>query len=305
MSEQFFRSNSGKLNNILFGRPFFISREFISHYLAYFSLRNLFFDPDPQGERSIPDLSVFYTWMLIPFLLSTRIFLKNRSQPLIKMFLLTILISPIPAALTRDPFYTLRILEFLWVLTIMVGFGIRGILDRIWNNFLKYSFILLVLIYSGISLYISYFILFKYERTTFNYSYMKLRERIEDSPNQKFVIDDSRNLAIGVRMAFFKRFNPDKLQNIFKTKFTDSYYSGNEFAEVYKLDNIEVRSINWPIDICREQILLGDLLAISDQQVSEHDLKLVFDIKDMARDITLKAYSTNPELSCAAKNKKS
>ena len=42
-------------------------REFLSQYAAYFSPRSLFFLPDPDIQRSAPELSVFYFWMIIPF----------------------------------------------------------------------------------------------------------------------------------------------------------------------------------------------------------------------------------------------
>lgn len=303
LSDQFFQSNSGKLHDVPFGRLLFINREFISHYLAYFSLRDLFFNPDPQPERSIPDLSVFYSWMLVPFLLGIRVFFKERSSPLVKMLILTMLVGPIPAALTRDPFYTLRTLVFLWCVTIMIAFGISSILDKISLRFIRYSLVIFIISYSTLSLYISYFILFKYERTTFNYSYLKLLEKIKEFPNQNFIVDNSRDLAIGIRTAFFNKYEPQRLQKDFRSKFSDPYYSSVEFDEPYNLDNIKARPIIWRVDLCKKQVLVGDLLAISSGQVSEHYLNLVFDIKDMAGDVTLQAYYTDPNLACRLSNK--
>jgi hypothetical protein len=39
----------------------FIERQ-SSLYFAYFSPRNLFFDPDPMKTRAIPETSTFYFW---------------------------------------------------------------------------------------------------------------------------------------------------------------------------------------------------------------------------------------------------
>lgn len=297
-SERFFQDNSGMLRGLPFGRPIFISREFSSHYLSYFSPRNLFFDPDPQPERSIPNLSVFYDWMLIPLLLGFIQIFKNRSKPLIKIIALTIVIAPIPAALTKDPFYTIRTLVFFWSVTIIIAFGISDILNKLSRPLFCYALILFFFLYSGFSLYTSYFILLKYEREVFDYSYVKLLEKTKSFPDQTFIVDSSRQLANGIRFAFFKKYDPAKLQKDLGPQVSGKYYSNFEFDEPYVLDNLEARPIIWREDICKEQILVGDLLAISSDQVREHHLQFIFDIKDMAGDVALKAYLTNPEVTC-------
>lgn len=298
LSDQFFQSNSGNLHNIFFGRQLFIIREFITQYLAFFSSKNLFFDPDPQPDRSIPNLSVFYSWMLIPWLLGIGAFLKRRSEPAIKLFLLSIFLGPIPAALTRDPFYTLRSLIFLWITTIMIALGISNFLSKIPLKITRYSLSFLLLAYSLFSLYLSYFILFKYERATFDYSHTKLLERINQMPDKNFVIDSSRHLAAGIRAAFFNRYDPIKLQKDFKSHFPYKYYSSFEIEEPFVLEKVDIRPIIWKKDICINQILVGDLLAISENQIKEHNLNFVFDVQDMAGNISLKAYSTDPSKAC-------
>lgn len=298
-TDQYFQNNSGQLHYFPFGRPLFIIREFLSQYLTYFSPKNLFFDPDPQPQRSTPNLSVFYNWMLVPFLLGIGLFFKRRSVPLIKMLVLAMLIGPIPASLTRDPFYTLRTLIFLWTITIMIAFGINEILSKLHLKFIKFLLISILLLYSSFSLYISYFILFKYERTSFDYSYMKLLKKIAELPEKKFVVDNSRHIGMGVRIAFFNRYNPHKLQQLLKSKAALNYYSTAEVDESYILDNIQVKPINWGETNCQEYILVGDLLSISSEQVKDHNLSPLFDIKDMAGDVSFRAYLTNPDASCS------
>lgn len=302
-TDQYFQNNSGQLHYFPFGRPLFIIREFLSQYLTYFSPKNLFFDPDPQPQRSIPNLSVFYNWMLVPYLLGIGLFFKRRSVPLIKMLVLAMLIGPIPASLTRDPFYTLRTLIFLWTITIMIAFGINEILSKLHFKFIKFLLISILLLYSSFSLYISYFILFKYERTSFDYSYMKLLEKIAELPEKKFVVDNSRHIGMGVRIAFFNRYNPHKLQEFFKSRFFGNYYSTAKFDESYILDNIQVKPINWGETNCQEYILVGDLLSISSEQVKDHNLSHFFDIKDMAGDVSFRAYLTEPNEACLDKAK--
>lgn len=296
-NEETFLKQDEHLRNLPFGRGIYIAREFSSQYMAYFSPRNLFFDPDPQGARSIPDLSVFYSWMVVPFFTGIYYLLKKKSLPIIKILILVILISPIPAALTRDPFYTIRTLVFLWSISFMISFGIYDFLIKIRYFHFKVGLIMVVVLFSAVSFYISYFILFKYERAeNFGYSYMKLFEFIEQNESfskKKYVVDNARDLGAGIRMAFLKKYDPVKLQQILEPKADNMYYSSIEIPEEYQLDNIEARPIFWKTDLNKEQILVGDYLAISDEQIEKHKLKVEFEIKDLLGQVKLKGYSTN------------
>lgn len=298
-SEDTFLEQGKSLRNLPFGRGIYIAKEFSSQYIAYFSPRNLFFDPDPQGARSIPDLSVFYSWMVVPFFIGIYQVFKKRSLPIIKIMMLVILISPIPAALTRDPFYTIRTLVFLWSISFVIGIGVYSFLIKISNFYLKLGIILAVVFFSIVSFYISYFILFKYERAeNFGYSYIKLLEFIEhndDFSQKKIVVDNARDLGAGLRMAFLKKYDPVKLQLTLQPKVDDMYYSSLEIAEEYTIDNIEARPIFWKGDTYKDQILVGDDLSISEGQIREHKLKLEFEIKDLTGRVKLKGYSTSPE----------
>lgn len=299
-SEETFLKQGDNLRNLPLGRVLYIIREFSSQYITYFSPKNLFFEADPQPARSMPDLSVFYSWMVAPYFIGIYYLVKNRSFALIKILILIITISPIPAALTRDPFYTLRTLVFLWSISFTIAFGIYSILIKIPYFYLKLGLITILLLFSSVSLYTSYFILFKYERAeNFGYSYIKLLEFIEEDENfskKKFVIDNSRDLGAGVRMAYLKRYDPVKLQQTLSLAVGDKYYSSLEFEEKYDLDNIEARPIFWKRDVYEEQILIGDSLAISDEQIEEHFLKFEFEIKDIQGNVKLKGYSTNPKV---------
>lgn len=298
-NNHFFQNNSGSLHNFPFGRQLFIIREFSSQYLAYFSPSNLFFNPDPQGARSMPNLSVFYNWMIIPFIFGLKSLMVNRRASFIKMLFLLIFLAPIPASLTRDPFSTIRILVFLWGITITIAFGVNYLL----NIFLSFKFKALIFIViasiSLIQLYLAYFVLLKYERSEdYGYTYLELLKIIEHMKDKKFVIDSSRDLAVGIRYAFIKEYDPVILQKVLGGQIKNQYYSNFEYDEPYVLYNIEARPIFWKEDICKDQILVGDLLAISDKQAREHHLFFFFDIKDLAGDVVLKAYRTDPSLAC-------
>ena len=298
---QFFQNNSGSLRNFPFGRQLFVIREFLSQYLAYFSPKNLFFDPDPQSARSMPDLSVFYSWMVVLFVFGLRSFMKNHSSPLIRILILLTVLAPIPASLTKDPFCTIRTLVFFWSITIIIAFGINYLLN-IFLSFKSKALIIIVIIsISLIQLYLAYFVLLKYERSeNYGFSYLELLKKIELNKDKKFVVDSTRELGTGIRFAFIKKHDPKTLQKALGSRIVGQYYSNFEYDEPYVLDNIEARPIFWHEDPCKDQILVGDLLAISDGQIKEHYLRFLFDVKDMAGNVALKAYATNPDAKCNA-----
>lgn len=299
-SEQFFQENSGNFRYVPFGRLLFITREFASQYSAYFSPKNLFFDPDPQqGARSMPDLSVFYSWMIIPFILGLRSLIINRSSPFIRIMILLIIVAPFSAALTRDPFATIRVLAFLWGITVIIAFGLNHLLSFFSSVKLKFLVFFAAILLSLTQLYLAYFVLLKYERAhNYGYTYVELLKQIELMKDKHFVVDSSREPAVGIMYAFFKKYDPYKLQKDLGPIVAGRYYSVSDPKEVYIVDNIEARPIFWKEDVCKEQVLVGDLLAISDGQIKEHHLRFLFDVKDMAGDVALRAYATDPEKKC-------
>lgn len=298
-NNHFFQSNSGSLRLAPFGRPLFIVREFLSQYSAYFSPRNLFFDPDPQGARSMPDLSVFYSWMIIPFIVGLRSLMIIRSSSFTRMLILLIILAPIPASLTRDPFSSIRALVFLWSITIVIAFGTNYLLNIFSSIKLKALLFFAIASLSFIQLYLAYFVLLKYERSeNYGFSYLELLKKITTQKATRFVVDSSRELGTGIRFAFLEKYDPLVLQKVLSGQIKNQYYSNFEFDEPYTLDNIEARPIIWEEDIYKEQVLVGDLLAISDSQVKEHHLKYIFDIKDKAGNIALMAYITDPKAKC-------
>lgn len=301
-NDQFFQNNSGSLQYFPFGRQLFIVREFLSQYLAYFSPKNLFFDPDPQDFRSIPDLSVFYSWMIIPFVFGLRALIINRSSSFNKMLILLVILAPIPASLTRDPFSTIRTLVFFWGITITIAFGVNYLLNVSLLYRFKALICIVVVLISLMQLYLAYFVLLKYERSeNYSFSYIELLKKTEQTKMKKFVVDSTRELGTGIRFAFLKKYDPRALQKVLANQLKGQYYSNFEYDEPYVLDNVEVRPIIWREDVCKNQILVGDLLAISNQQAQEHRLKFLFDIKNLAGDTALKAYLTDPSSACLFK----
>src|SRR3990172_12419511 len=129
--------------------------EFASQYTAYFSPRNLFYYPDFDLQRSLPDLSVFYAWMGIPLVFGIAGVIRRRKDPWVQSLVLLMVLSPIPAALVRDPFAVWRTLPHLWVLTVFIAWGLSDILRLMKSPGLTIGLAAALIIVSLVRLYSS------------------------------------------------------------------------------------------------------------------------------------------------------
>ncbi len=279
------------------------TKEFFSQYLAYFSPRNLFFDPDPDLQRSIPELSVFYPWMIIPFIFGLGFLIKKRKDPIVKTIALLMLISPIPAALTKDPFSTFRTLPSFWVYSIIIGFGLKNCFQIIKTDFVKIALAGILIFISVFQLYSSYFVLFPYERAkNWDFAYQKLAAKVAEYKNSQFIIETSRGSPPHALLLFYTKYPPVLIQKTYGQKIINNYYSVSDFDRHYNFGNIETRPINFEKDIYQNLILVGDPLAISKNQAQDHKLILLFEIKDPKGEILLNGYLTNPQEKCRSIN---
>lgn len=299
-NKDYFDQNGENLRFVPFGHQMYIFNQFSSHYLTYFSPRNLFFDPDPQKVRSIPDLSIFYSWMFIPFLFGFKVFWEKRKEPLIKIMLLLMVTSVIPAALTREPFYTLRVLPLFWVLSILISYGSFDLLHKIRFNLLRFLLLLLVSAFSLRILFISYFILLKYEGSSdYGFPFIELAKKSEELSSRKFIVDLGRQSQSYIWFAFFKKYDPHKLQDQGKDVL-NNYYNASDFNGSRVIGNVELKDDIWEQgkDPCISPIIVGDVIAVSEAQIKEHGLYLEFEVPDLTEKVKLKAYSTNPKEKC-------
>lgn len=275
------------------------AREFLAQFFSYFSPRSLFFLPDPDLQRSIPELSVFYFWMVIPYFVGIYFLWRERRRKFSKFILLLAFLSPIPAALTRDPFSTYRAFPLLLPLTMVIGIGVDRIIQRlsarVWIPVFGFLFA-----FSAVLLWRSYFVFLPNERAkVWGYGLEILADKIKENSNEMFVIDQTRMKPAYIELAFFLKYQPDKFQKEVHKEVKDSYYKNLDFNANVSFANIETRAIDWEKDVYKKQILVGDELSISEGQAKEHFLTEVFEIKDPIDQVIFRGYRTNPLQKCA------
>lgn len=277
---------------------------FGKHFISYFSPKYLFSDAGSGLARVSPGLSVFYDWFFFPFLAGLYFLSKVIDRQFIKFLGIFTVISLIPVSLTGDVFYPLRALEFFWLLSLVISVGLLGVGEIIKQKTIKWLVFFILVIYSLGSFYVSYFVLFQHETTeNMGNTYIDLSQEIDKYKGYNVVLDSTRDPAAGLRIAYFRKYDPGKLQTLLGSQLTTTYYSNQvNGQELYIIDNIEARPIDWKRDRCSvKTILVGDSLAFSNEQVEQHHLKKLFEIQGINKDVVLRGYETNPDEGCKLK----
>lgn len=253
-SQSSYLTQLSEKNDTFFSSVFFVGNEFVDHYLTYFSPGNLFFDSGSQLGRTTPDLSVFYPWFFVPFLFGVGGLLNRRGFKLSKILFVLALISPLAAGLTGDLFYPLRVLSFMWVITIIIAFGTYELFLIIKPRQLALVIFGAVMAYSILIFHISYFTLFKFETNqSFGYPYMRLMQELPKYKDRQILLDaSSRSWGAGIRMTYLAKVDPLVVQENLSSQLTTPYYSAEINAnEVYVIDNITVKTLDWS-ELCQK-----------------------------------------------------
>ena len=280
-----------------------IGAQFIDHYMLYFSPSNLFFDMNNDLGRTSPDLGAFYVWFFFPAIIGIWYLFRNWNSAGKVITGLT-LISLLPAALTGDDFYPLRVIIFMWCIALIVSFGIYEIWVHLRRG--RVAVLLLgVLFASSLAFFwISYFGIFKYEAAeAYGYPYIKLMDELPRYRDKKIIVDASpRAWGAGIRLAYLLYADPTKMQENLSSQLATPYFSEVVNAnEVYRIGNIKVKPLDWR-EICDgNYLLVGDNLSISEAQVNEHHLTPEFAVEDLIGRKLLFAYSTPETDSCGIK----
>jgi 4-amino-4-deoxy-L-arabinose transferase-like glycosyltransferase len=298
-SNQLPYGHSDKLSGLSNNNYLLSIKEFSSLYVSYFSPRYLFSLGDSSPRSSFPGLGSFFVWQFPLFLLGLYTLYKDKENSNLKHFILTLLlVSPIPASLTRDPYSTIRALPMIVPLVTIMALGAI----RFYELTLRYSrkiflaFTLVIIFFSLSKLFVSVFYLNDYfNYSSWNYGWKDTIEKLP-SLNQDLpvVIDNSRGIPYPI-ILFYLKFDPQTYQ---KTNFevtTQEYYNNLSINPVKNLGKITIRKIDWGKDSDHiEQYLIGDTITISDLELHNHRLDKISDILNPDGSIAIRIVKTNP-----------
>lgn len=292
MPAGFLENYDGVLSFIVNSSWILTIREFLALYFSYLSPRYMFNLGDYGPRSSFPELATFFVWQFPFYIWGLYILLKQKQSEFKFLILCLLLISPIPAAVTRDPYSTIRSLPLVIPQIIIIALGIQELLKT------KFKFIFTILLiflysYSLFKLYSSVIILNEYYRGKYwDYGWQEAVEVIKKYPDLPVVIDNARSDP-DLILAFYLKYDPVKYQNENFEVPLNEYYTNLKRNTEKHIGNIITRPINWKMDTIKNQILVGDELAISHDQIKEHNLTLLKEIIYPSGEIALRVVKTN------------
>ena len=276
-------------------------KEFLSLYFSYLFPRNMFILGDYGPRSSFPQLSTFFIWQFPFYIYGIYLLIKDKTLGILRWYtLLLLLISPIPAAVTRDPYSTIRALPLVIPQIIIISIGLSDLIFRLKssNIFVKITLIgfsIMLVIYSLGKLYSSVIILNEYYRANeWNYGWEETVDEIKKLNPQYSIIVDSARSEPYIQILFYLKFNPTIYQKDNASIPLSEYYTNMERDSVIKIGNITTRAIDWKNDLSKKKYLIGDELAISLDQIKREKLTLIKEIKYPDGKCAFRIVETNP-----------
>lgn len=303
-----YQENAAGPLGLIINNPVYLStKEFLSLYLSYFSPRNMFYLGDYGPRSSFPDLATFYVWQFPFYILGLYFLIKRKDLGDLKFFtFFLLLIAPIPAAVTRDPYTTIRALPMVIPQIIVISLGLLGVMSWLGSR-LKLAFtgvFILMMIHSILNLYSSVIVLNEFYRgVEWDYGSEEIAEFMQDKyETVPSVFDNSRDEQY-IQMAFFLKYDPVRYQKEnFEVTEAEYYTNMNRNTQI-KIGKMITRPIEWEKDLATDQFLIGDELAISHQQIKEHRLTLEKEILYPDKSVAFRIVRTNPEYENSKKQK--
>lgn len=270
-------------------RPLLTIKEFGSLYISYFSPRYLFNLGDAGPRSSYPELSTFFIWQLPFYLYGWWWLFKGKNFANLKVIVWPwLLIAPIPAALTRDPYSTIRALSMVVPLVIMVAVGVERLLRIKWG----YWILGLGLVYSISRLMVSVLVQNDFWRySNWDYGLEEVVEKIKQDNNQNQIIMDSFDSLAYIQTAFFLKYDPVLFQKQNGMKDLANYYNDVALEKYKYVGRAKFGLLDWK-EVGPNQVLIASPLGISDQQVSDHNLRLLWEIKGPDNKILYRGFKT-------------
>ena len=236
--------------------------------------------------------------MIVPYVVGLYFLWRLKQKKTKQLIIFLLIITPIPGAMTSDPFHVQRTLSLLLPLTLVMAIGFDYFISQI--KIKKWLFIVLILFgFSMFTLVRSYFVLLPRERSAiWGAGYPRLAEYIKEHPDTIFVIDQSprtgpKDIAY-IQLAFYLKIDPKIVQSDQDKKIAEDYYNLINYSFEHNFLNLEMRQIEWGESNYRDVIFVGDNVTLSDNEIRLHNLKREFEIFDPHGAVLFRGYRTSP-----------
>lgn len=252
---------------LLHGEWWEFVRGILERYLIYFSPGTVFIEGDYSPRHSVPDLGIlnYYGIILIPF---GFYLLWRKREPAGRIILFWLFTASIPAVFSRDLISMVRALNLMFPLVVLEAFGFIFLMNKLLQNkrekFLFSGLIFLIVVNFLVYLDFYFVHLSKQNSEGWVYGYKEVITQMPQiSKYNKVVFTDEYGQPY-IYYLFYSKYDPLKYhpQANLEQKTVD-------VGTVRKIDNIEFRKINWPVDRGLENtLLIGTGIEIPDHDIS-------------------------------------
>ncbi len=235
----------GVVAKLFYNKLVYITKQFLTSYFSYFSPQFLFTNGPAEGTYGmVPGIGVLYFSEII-LAIGAIIFIVREGfkRKEIQLLLFWVLISPIPAALTKGPGYAANRVAFVipaLVILLAIG-GIFLIKKRVW--FYAYIVLLAInFIYVGEKYLVGQMV---NQASSMVYGTSQVVNDLKNTENKQIII--SKNISEPqIYFAFYTKMDPVEYQN-----YSRNWNLVNGWVDqqgTYKLGKYTFRNINYDVD---------------------------------------------------------
>lgn len=253
------KRNNSKLPSVItkliYNRPTYFLTKFMSNYLGYISPRYLFLDGGSQYQFSVPGKGLIHPVNIIFFYTGLIILLKRSisGDKTYRMILLWLILSPIPASITRESYAVLRSSTMLPLPQILTAIGLYKVFTTVKVKYVfkfvlycAYSLILIWCLYSYMKEYFGNYRI-KYSQA-WQYGYQQVVDYAEDYYGKYDKIIVSKKYGEPHEFfLFYSKWDPKLYQdngNTIRFKRSDWYWV-DKIDKYYFVNDWEIPKEEW------------------------------------------------------------
>jgi len=276
--------------------PLALTRSILERYFNHFSGRFLFFEGDWSTLRHGPPYMGVLYFLDFLFLLTGTYYLVRQNSNQSKFIWFWLLISPLPAALSRDSIQATRSLNMVLPLMIIIGCGMYQI--YLWlRNQKKIIFIVgslwLMVGYLWCFVYYldQYYIHYPIQSSQYwQYGYKNIVNEIYPSKNNySKIIFTQKYGQPYIYWLFYSRYEPRVYQA--KAKLIENQWGDVGYVE--SLDNIEFRELYWPSDrSLTKSLFIGTEEEIPLKDIDPNQARILDEIKFLNGKVAFRVVET-------------
>lgn len=242
----------------LHNKAIFLFSNFLMGYFRSFSTEFLFISGGTNWQHNIPNFGNLYM-LEAPLILLGLFFLYKRNYRSRNFLLFWLLISPIPAAITKDAPHSARMLSILPLPHILSALGLLELISIVKDRFKKFFFgvVFTFLLLGNLVVYLDqYFVHFPIElESEWGGGYKELVASATPLLDKyKEIVVDNPNYSPYIYFLFYQKTDPEVYQ-----KEVIRYDADTEgFHHVESFKNLKFKKLDWA-----EDLLVPDRLLIS------------------------------------------